>query len=742
MWKQIKQGWRTRYVQHTYRGTDTDRLRSQKYGLANLSVLLVLLGLVWVGLAAWLANPYVWVLPLAYVGLILWALWRLYTKGNLDKVRNAVILSSILHPFFLQWLMGGLSASGFVMLWAMLPLAGSWVCSSYWQTQRWLILFVLLCLISGFTDALFVELFARGHTHSTFLFVINGTMLGVLNFTVAILFAQNARRLRLLLRGQLNAINRTMLTAQYTPDGAINSLSEEFARAMGYTPEDLIGKKHDALQPIWLNATDETQFWEQLSGGQTFEDTFAYLHRNQKMRKWLAGIYSPVVDESGQVTKVIQIVRDVSRERRRLQEYESQIRAFNRANAIVRLDGQGCVEQGNANFASLLGFSLIQVRGQHYADLLMNHADQLDFEDKWADILEGKRQEDTFLHRHHDRPEGCWIEIFYYLIEELDGLSVLLVLHDITDRKHYETQTLQANQALAEKNEILEHSAKILDEKNREIRIQNEQLLIQSQQLAEQSRKVSDSIQYASRIQQSILARKERITQSFDEAFVLLLPRDKVSGDFYWHAEVGDLTIVIAADCTGHGVPGAFMSLIGHNLLDQMVRMMGVTSPEMMLAGLHMGIQKTLRQQETQNRDGMDMTVCCIDRSQQKLFFAGAKNPLVYIQNGEMHRIKGDRLPVGGLQKEKRRLFTKHTIDLSQHETTFYIFSDGFQDQFGGERDRKFGSKNFRQLLFEIHQQPMPEQEVYLEKALFDWMNGQEQIDDVLIIGGRIRVKT
>lgn len=743
MWQRLKKRWH-RFVEGVYHHDDTARVRDQKYAFVSLALLLICGAFLWMGIAFWIARPYVFLLPLGYILTLVFFVSILFRTKKLDLPRDLVLFVSVLFPFVLQWLIGGFIASGFVMLWSILPLVGSWVFSSFWQAQRWLFLFVGMMIISGFLDSHFTDVLAVEHPHTRFLIVFNGAFLGIFNFMVAALFVRNERRVRFALRGQLEAIDRTLPTAEYLPDGEIHRANALFQEALGYSKEELLGHSHYRLMPETVSQTDETQFWKSLQSGRPQNGIFQYRHKNEKMTRWLSGTYTPVYDDEGKITKVVQIARDVTRSRLRLQDYEAQIRAFNRANAIVRLSEKGEIVQGNANFASLLGYSLIELRGQPYAELLKKRKDRVAFEANWEAVLQGAHIESQYLHRHQNEEER-WIELFFYVLEGDLEKYVLMILHDITERKVAEERmrelrdtALEINRALAEKNDILEHSTKILDEKNKEIRSQHEQLHLQSQQLEKQSLKVSDSIQYASRIQQSILTRVERVKQSLEESFIMLRPRDKVSGDFYWFAEVGDRIIIIAADCTGHGVPGAFMSLIGHNLLDQMVRMMGVTSPEMMLSGLHMGVQKTLRQQETQNRDGMDIAICCIDRSQKILEFAGAKNPLLYFQNGEMFLLKGDRVPVGGFQKEKRRMFTKHTIDLSQHETTFYIFSDGFQDQFGGPRDRKFSSKRFRQLLQSIHQTPMEEQQLVMEQTLTDWKEDTEQIDDILIIGARV----
>ncbi|MDX2305897.1 MAG: SpoIIE family protein phosphatase [Microscillaceae bacterium] len=249
---------------------------------------------------------------------------------------------------------------------------------------------------------------------------------------------------------------------------------------------------------------------------------------------------------------------------------------------------------------------------------------------------------------------------------------------------------------------------------------------------------ITSSITYAKRIQEAMLPHIENIQAIIPELFVLFLPRDIVSGDFYWFAEKNGKILIAAIDCTGHGVPGAFMSMVGDAYLNQIVKSEGITSPDLILNHLHERIRQALKQEETQNRDGMDMVICSLDLEQRVLEVAGAKNPLVLIQNNRVYQIKGDRNPIGGEQKETKRVFAKHRISLDQ-PTWFYLFSDGFQDQFGGPEGKKFMVKKLRELFLEIHQKPFTEQHAILEQIFEDWKGADnKQTDDVLIVGFKI----
>ncbi len=257
-------------------------------------------------------------------------------------------------------------------------------------------------------------------------------------------------------------------------------------------------------------------------------------------------------------------------------------------------------------------------------------------------------------------------------------------------------------------------------------------------QLAEQNSDITASINYAKRIQEAILPTLENIKMAIPQSFILFKPRDIVSGDFYWFANLKELTgedtvILAAVDCTGHGVPGAFMSMIGNTFLNQIVNENRVFRPDEVLNQLHNSIEQALKQRESKNLDGMDITLVHFNRSRKELYFAGAKNPLCYVQNGEFKIIKGDTFPVGGFCREGEK-FTCHHISLDGSET-FYIFSDGFQDQFGGPKGKKFNVTQFHELLKEVHSLPFDTQEEVIEERLTDWQGELDQTDDILVIG-------
>lgn len=250
-------------------------------------------------------------------------------------------------------------------------------------------------------------------------------------------------------------------------------------------------------------------------------------------------------------------------------------------------------------------------------------------------------------------------------------------------------------------------------------------------------REIKDSISYAKRIQESILPADDMICRVFTNSFILYRPKDIVCGDFYWFTQHGDDAIIAAIDCTGHGVPGALMTVIGNSLLNQVVNFSGITSPAQILANLDKKLHETLKQHgDIATNDGMDAAICRYNIKRREITFAGAKRPLYMFKNNELIEIKGNKSPIGSYGHNHDKQFTDHKITVNQNDT-FYLFSDGVQDQFGGDDGKKFMIKRFRETLTRLQPLDMKTQAETLEKEMIDWQGQYEQTDDMLLIGIR-----
>lgn len=248
---------------------------------------------------------------------------------------------------------------------------------------------------------------------------------------------------------------------------------------------------------------------------------------------------------------------------------------------------------------------------------------------------------------------------------------------------------------------------------------------------------IKDSISYAKRIQESILPAEDMIADVFDNSFIFYRPKDVVCGDFYWFNKIGDEAIIAAVDCTGHGVPGAFMTVIGNSLLNQIITFSGVTNPSTILSHLDQKLHQTLKQHgNIITNDGMDAAVCRYKIGKNEVTFSGAKRPLYYFKKGELVEIKGNKSPIGSFAHNLDKNFSEHKIQVSAGDT-LYIFSDGLQDQFGGSEGKKFMISRFRSMLQNVQSLSMKEQLKRIEKEIDAWQHDYEQTDDMLLIGIR-----
>jgi serine phosphatase RsbU (regulator of sigma subunit) len=247
---------------------------------------------------------------------------------------------------------------------------------------------------------------------------------------------------------------------------------------------------------------------------------------------------------------------------------------------------------------------------------------------------------------------------------------------------------------------------------------------------------VTDSIKYAKKLQEAILPTKEIVNKLLPDAFILYHPKDIVSGDFYWVEEKNKKTYFAAVDCTGHGVPGAFMSIVGRNLLKQILADLKNPQPNEILNELSKGIAETLNTKDSHSKDGMDIALCSIDYVSMTLEFSGAINELYLIRDGALQMVQGDKTYIGTID-ESFISYSNNTIGLQKNDC-LYIFTDGFRDQFGGIKGKKFMRKRFDEMILNHHTLEMEEQRRLYTKTFRNWMGMEEQVDDVLMIGVRV----
>jgi len=316
-----------------------------------------------------------------------------------------------------------------------------------------------------------------------------------------------------------------------------------------------------------------------------------------------------------------------------------------------------------------------------------------------------------------------------------------LLLHRYLYKKKTEAILRQQKEEIEAQRDNLEEMNKELEQQKEEIIVQRDEIFLKNDHLStayetiEQTNKhITSSIKYALEIQRAALPSEEVMNSLIPNRFIFYRPRDIVSGDFYWVRQVNNKTIIAIADCTGHGVPGAFVSMLGISLLNEITLRTNVFSAADILEALRQEVKSSLKQTGKfgEQKDGMDIALIVYDAKSKTLQFSGANNPLYYIRNNELNEIKSVKNPIGVYPRELP--FSNTTIEIAPTDV-FYLFTDGLVDQFGGEKGDKLKSQRFKAILTKISTKPIKEQEILLEKEFKTWIGDEEQIDDILIVG-------
>ncbi|KOY84778.1 hypothetical protein AD998_00185 [bacterium 336/3] len=322
------------------------------------------------------------------------------------------------------------------------------------------------------------------------------------------------------------------------------------------------------------------------------------------------------------------------------------------------------------------------------------------------------------------------------------------VLKSISRRNILKTEKMERfNQVLSEQqNEIEEKNKELVNlyeqfnKQNQDLILQKELLQTQNDELTKTYEELIDSIYYTKKIQMALLPQIDLMKPHFTDMMVLYKPKEILSGDFYWFTSVNEYLFLIVADCTGHGIPGAFMTVIGNDLLNHIIKEDQIFSPKEILKMLDKELNKTLQQDKEKPynvTDGMDIAICRIHKSTKEVCFGGAKRPLFIVNKNGVKEIKGSRIGIGGLANMEKD-FEEHSIQ-STTEDVFYMSSDGFTDQFGGENDSKFLTTHFKEKLLQFYPKPLEYQKLYLNELHDTWKGFiNEQTDDILVVGFKI----
>ncbi|MBW3544270.1 MAG: PAS domain S-box protein [Bacteroidetes bacterium] len=524
---------------------------------------------------------------------------------------------------------------------------------------------------------------------------------------------EELKRTNFRLEEQIGEVNRTQKRMQlllenasevitiYEEDGVVRYISPSVEKIFGYNQDDMIGRR-DLVYVHAENVDSVEGMFEQLLDNPQEQVTVQFqFKRKDGEHIWLEATGTNMMADHA-IQGIVVNTRDITERRRAEQEQRmrSQMQALseNSPDLITRLNTKNEFFYINPVIESYTGNHPEQLMNKSLLEVGLNDK----IVQQWMSILQDVRERNSKVSAEMDFPtEQLGDRVMqvnaipeYNDLQEME--SVLVVSHDITELKLIE-QEVQAK-----------------------------------------NKKINDSINYAQRIQGAILPDNGLIRRLMPDSFILYKPRDVVSGDFPWFMQMGDDIFLAAVDCTGHGVPGALISLIGYFLLNDIVRSRKITNPGEILDALDAGVTQTLRQDEedSKTKDGMDISLCKINLKKRTLEYAGAHRPLYYLSGGELQEIKGDRFPIGGGKYKNQTNFANTCLNLAPGDAVYFC-SDGFPDQFGGDDNRKFGPKRIREMIMEQKDNSMPVQMTVFDETWEKWKGEQKQTDDMLLIGLR-----
>ena len=501
-------------------------------------------------------------------------------------------------------------------------------------------------------------------------------------------------------RMQLLLENASEVIAIYEEEGSIRYISPSVERILGHNQDDLIGindKTHvhpDSVEQY------EKMFREVLDN--PFESVivqYEYMKKNGEA-VWLEAKATNLLSDAA-IQGIIVNSRDITERRRaeREERMRSKMQALseNSPDLITRLTSEGEFFYINPVIENYTGLKPEEILHKTLEEIPLDD----NVKEEWMRLLKEVEEQNENITREIGFPSDMGERVMQVnAIPEYDDEenmeSVLVVSHDITERKQIELEIQSKN------------------------------------------RKITESINYAKRIQGAILPNNAVIRQVLHDSFILYKARDVVSGDFPWYIKVGDTVFFAAVDCTGHGVPGALISLIGYFLLNDIVKSRKISDPGEILDALDKGVTRTLRQDmdDSSTKDGMDIALCTINTKTNEVGYAGAHRSLYWMNSGEMVEIKGNKFPIGGGIYKNQTQFESHKLQMNSGDSVFFC-SDGFPDQFGGPDNRKFGPRRLRELIAKHHGKSMTEVHIIIDEDWTTWKGDQKQTDDVLLIGIR-----
>jgi PAS domain S-box-containing protein len=581
---------------------------------------------------------------------------------------------------------------------------------------------------------------------------------------------EEMRRAQIELAGQINALNNSSMVYETDMEGAITYINEELIEITSYTRDELMGKRYHILKSGRQSETIYTEQWRNVLNGKIWKGELELRDAAGKYF-WAVVTCTPVLDESGDPIKSINVLFDITTQK------EQEFRLKKQQASLLELTGHPSVKEGQLAEA----LQLITRVGRE--TLGVNRASVWLYEDNGKTVrCMAANYNGQHLHQQGATIDREMFPIYFRTLErdrviaasdaqadprtremanqlfEPQNVSAVLDasvrqgarIVGLVSFEHAESErawTLDEQSfatSLADTvGLVLEQKERLVTDKiklaNTQLEEKNQEILRAKAEIEDQALHLTESIKYAKRIQTNILPAKELIDQYLENYFIVYRPRDIVGGDFYWFAAVEDKRVIVVADGTGHGVPGAFLTLIGYLLLNQIVNEKGITRPADILYHLHIGVRTALKQDEegSESRDGMDVAIVTLDSSRKTVEYAGANLPFNYFQDWELHTIKPDKYSIGGEQMEEERTFSHHEVQLKSGDA-IYLYTDGFIDQLGGPEEKRFSTRRFRDLVLRTQHESMATQRALVNLEWKEWKDDREQLDDVTVFGMKL----
>lgn len=531
------------------------------------------------------------------------------------------------------------------------------------------------------------------------------------------------------------------------PDSNIEWVNEGFTRITGYSLAEVRNQRAgDVLKGEKTNMATIYTAREKVRTGEGFEVELLVYNRDGN-EIWISVSNTPIVDENGRLLKQIEIFTDISEKKR----YELQLSRYSKNLELLNQTRQRLLD---ATSVDMIVTGVLPIYLDHIHDVSRV---MLGLTDAYHDLIEvfsltkanNSKPELTLLPQENFiRLEQLQVSRYRLVADMVDDGTLSVFDKQLFDAgiRSYLTTSLQTEGRASGFITLCSDLPDGIDMKDIDLMDEVAEVMANAVQqiryreiIQQKNNDISSSIAYARRIQNAILPPEEVLRHALGDMFVLYRPKDVLCGDYYWAETRDDYTFIAVADSTGHGVPGALLSLMGHNLLNQAIRERHLTRPAAILDFLNVSIQQTLNQykQAGELHDGMDIALCVFEKKSRTVMFSGAINPLYIVRNGELMQVKGNRFSIGSYFDFKLRPFDHQEIELLPGDM-IYLFTDGYPDQFGGSFDRKLSYRHFRDLLISISHLPAIEQREVLTQNLTTWMGEGSQTDDICVLGLRI----